>query len=70
MSSALKSLLLTLITRNDIDLQRYKGNAFTGENEKQKLKIESLSTIGCGEVGEKGSIFPWVMNSGWHKSKV
>lgn len=70
MSSALKSQLLTLITRNDIDLQGYKENAFSGENEKQKLKLESLSTIGCGEVGEKASVFLWVMNSGWHKSKV
>ena len=70
MSSALKFLLLTLITRNDVDLQGYKENAFTGEKEKQKLKIESLSTIGCGEVGEKGSIYLWVINSGWHKIKV
>lgn len=54
MSSALKSQLLTLITRNDIDMQGYKENAFTGENVEQKP--ESLSMSGGGELGAEGSI--------------
>lgn len=54
MSSALKSQLLTLITRNDIDMQGYKENAFTGENVEQKP--ESLSISGGGELGAEGSM--------------
>ena len=67
--SALNSQLLTLITQNDINLQEYKEDAFTGKNLEQKLKMESLSLFGLGGGGNGGFPIPVVMNSGWHRAK-